>query len=99
VWSSGNSASALASVRKSRGTLSNLKGAAVAIDTAEAGPYCHMQFSAIEPSSLGTDHPVLESAATGEIIDFYGACNHDPLGKDEVKSQLHDLEFDLGRDG
>ncbi len=49
--------------------------------------YCHLKFPAIRPSTLGTDHPQLKSANTGDIIDFYGPCNHNPLGKDEVLSQ------------
>jgi hypothetical protein len=36
---------------------------------------------------LGTDHPQLKSPETGDIVDFYGPCDHDPLGKDEVSSQ------------
>jgi hypothetical protein len=29
----------------------------------------------------------LKSAGTGDVIDFYGPCDHDPTGKDEVASQ------------
>jgi len=57
------------------------------------GNYCHLQFPAIRPSTLGTDHPQLKSANTGDIVDFYGPCNHDPLGKDEVLSQEQESEF------
>ena len=63
------------------------------------GDYCHLKFPAIEPGTLGSDHPVLQSADNGEIVDFYGPCNHDPIGPDEVKSQVADEEFVLGRDG
>jgi hypothetical protein len=52
-----------------------------------AGNYCHLRFPAIRPSTLGTDHPQLKSPETGDIVDFYGPCDHDPLGKDEVSSQ------------
>jgi len=54
------------------------------------GSYCHLTFPAIQPETLGTDHPQLKSAAEGDIIDYYGSCDHDPLGKDEVQSQEHD---------
>lgn len=54
------------------------------------GSYCHLTFPAIRAETLGTDHPQLKSAAEGDIIDFYGPCDHDPLGKDEVESQEHD---------
>ena len=61
-----------------------------------AGSYCHMQFPAIEESTLFTDNPVLKSADSGDIIDFYGSCNENPLGKDQVMAQRsqHDNEFD-----
>jgi len=52
-----------------------------------ADNYCHLRFPAIRPRTLGTDHPQLKSPKTGDIVDFYGPCDHDPLGKDEVSSQ------------
>ncbi len=63
--------------------------------------YCHLKFPAIEPSSLGSDHPVLQSADTGDMIDYYGPCDHDPLGKEEVGKQRQDqqLYLDKGYDG
>lgn len=67
----------------------------------EEGGYCHLKFPAIEPSSLGSDHPVLQSADTGDMVDFYGPCDHDPLGKEEVAKQKQDEELylDKGYDG
>ena len=53
-----------------------------------ASNYCHMKFPAIRQETLGWDHPVLKDADSGDIIDFYGPCNHDPLGKDEIKTQI-----------
>ena len=55
-----------------------------------AGDYCHLRFPAIRPATLGTKHPQLKSAAEGDIIDFYGPCDHDPLGKDEIEHQMQD---------
>ena len=52
--------------------------------------YCHLQFPAISPDTLGTDHPQLEDPSSGDIIDFYGPCDHNPLGKDEVEQQEQD---------
>jgi hypothetical protein len=49
--------------------------------------YCHLKFPAIRQSTLGTDQPQLKSADSGDIVDFYGPCDHDPLGKDEMSSQ------------
>ncbi len=48
--------------------------------------YCHMKFPPISDETLFSDHPVLNEAA-GNVIDFYGSCDHDPLGQDEVQAQ------------
>ena len=61
------------------------------------GNYCHLKFPAIEPSSLGSDHPVLQNADTGDMIDYYGPCDHDPLGKEEITKQLQDEQLYLDR--
>jgi hypothetical protein len=62
--------------------------------------YCHLKFPAIEPISLGSDRPVLQNANTGDMIDYYGPCDHDPLGKEEIAKQLQDkqLYLDKGND-
>ena len=62
-----------------------------------AGSYCHMKFPAIEESTLYTDHPVLKSADSGDIIDFYGPCDEDPLGKNQVISQRNARENEFDR--
>lgn len=49
--------------------------------------YCHLKFPAVRQSTLGTDHPQLKDPDTGDVVDFYGPCNHDPLGKDEIATQ------------
>jgi hypothetical protein len=48
------------------------------------GSYCHQKLPAIRESSLAGDHAVLSAE---ETIDFYGPCNQDPLGKDQVHDQ------------
>ena len=55
--------------------------------TLTPGSYCHLTFPAIREDTLSWDRPVLKSASSGDIIDFYGSCDHDPLGKDEITSQ------------
>ena len=62
------------------------------------GSSCHLKFPAIREETLGTSHPVLEDASSGDIIDFYGPCNHDPLGKDEIQAQLLQLQRQHRRD-
>ena len=36
--------------------------------------------------------PRLKAADSSDIIDFYGPCSHDPLGKEAVQTQLLDLQ-------
>ncbi len=56
----------------------------------EEANYCHMQFAAITEESLRTNRPVLGVAGEVDVIDFYGPCNYDPKGKEEVADQRHD---------
>jgi len=49
--------------------------------------YCHLKFPAIQARTLASAHPVLKDPASGDIIDFYGPCDHDPLGKEEIWAQ------------
>jgi hypothetical protein len=58
---------------------------AIALD--ESGKLCHLRFPAIRPSTFDSAKPELKSETTGDIIDYYGVCDHDPLGKEEVESQ------------
>jgi hypothetical protein len=51
------------------------------------GSYCHLTFPAIREETLSSDRPVLKNPSSGDIIDFYGPCDHDPLGKDEIEAQ------------
>ena len=69
-------------------------GAAVAADgvlmqeqAAQGSNYCHLKFPAIQENTLAGDHPVLKESSTGDIVDFYGPCDEDPLGKDQIASQ------------
>lgn len=70
----------------------------VSKDAFADGSYCHIKFPAILEQTLGTVQPVLKDASVGDIIDFYGPCSHDPLGEDEVHSQLLHLQHRRARD-
>ena len=48
--------------------------------------YCHLQFPVMREDSLSWERPVLDSAY-GNIIDFYGPCDYDPIGVDEIRVQ------------
>jgi hypothetical protein len=49
--------------------------------------YCHMKFPAIRQSTLGNDQPELKDSSTGDVVDFYGPCDTDPLGQDQIQDQ------------
>ena len=49
--------------------------------------YCHLTFPAIREETLASDRPVLKDPSSGDIIDFYGSCDTDPLGEDQVHQQ------------
>ena len=52
-----------------------------------SGTFCYLRFPAIREETLYWDRPVLKDPSDGDIISFYGPCNYDPLGKDEVRRQ------------
>ena len=55
--------------------------------------YCHLRFPAIQGRTLASNHPELKSEDSGDMVDYYGPCDHDPLGKDEVNRQKEELEI------
>ena len=48
------------------------------------------EFPAIREETLSWDRPVLKDPSDGDIIDFYGPCNYDPLGKEALQTQKLD---------
>ena len=54
-------------------------------DVLTEGSYCHTKFESIREDTLASSQPVLKD--TDDIVDFYGPCNHDPVGKEEIQSQ------------
>jgi hypothetical protein len=52
---------------------------------AESSGYCHMKFPTIREDTLFSANPVLNDSAAS--VDFYGSCDHDPLGMDEIRTQ------------
>ena len=84
LFVAGAMVSSLASTAGAEGVISK--------DVLTEGSYCHMKFPAIDEASLSTKRPFLKSPDTGDVIDFYGPCDHDPLGKDEINAQTLDLQ-------
>jgi hypothetical protein len=60
--------------------------------------YCHMQFPEMRADTLSWDRPVLD-ATTGNVVDFYGSCDHDPTGADAVAAQRRVLSREIFGDG
>jgi hypothetical protein len=60
------------------------------------GTYCHLRFPAIRPSTITSAKPTLKPVASDDIIDFYGACDYDPVGKEEVlkQKQMYEQRMD-----
>jgi hypothetical protein len=56
----------------------------------ESSSYCHMKFPPMLENTLSWDRPVLNENA-GNIIDFYGPCDHDPTGAEEVQVQRREF--------
>ncbi len=83
--------------------IGSLAGSAYAatsvLEKGDAGEnYCHMKFPAIRPRTLASENPQVKSSTTGDVIDFYGACDETPTGKDQITQQKRDEEFRFGRD-
>jgi|SRR6266542_6897200 hypothetical protein len=60
------------------------------------GSYCHEKFRAMQPGTLYTNHPTLQSSDSGDVIDYYGPCDESPVGQDQIQEQKMDRE-DRGR--
>ena len=60
------------------------------------GSYCHLRFPAMRPSTLDSAKPTLKPASSNDIVDFYGPCDYDPVGKEQVikQKQLRDEALD-----
>ena len=64
-----------------------------------SGKYCHLRFPAIREETFSWPRPVLKDPSEGDIIDFYGPCDHDPLGKDEIQRQRAEYYRQFSRPG
>jgi hypothetical protein len=62
-----------------------------------SGNYCHLKFPAIQKRTLYSSRPVLKDASEGDIVDFYGPCDYDPLGREEVMRQRENIVRERNR--
>jgi len=72
-------------------------GVIAAMELGKDTNFCHLRFPAIKGSSFASGKLVLKSPDSGDIVDYYGACDHDPLGKEEAERQTQ-LWEDRGHD-
>jgi hypothetical protein len=62
-----------------------------------SGMFCNLKFPAIKEDTLTSDRPVLKDPSENDIVDFYGPCDHNPLGKEEVQRQKGDIQREKHR--
>lgn len=60
--------------------------------------YCRLRFPAIREETLFSRRPELKDPKDGDIVDFYGPCDYDPLGIEQVRRQRADVRRDRRND-
>jgi hypothetical protein len=74
-------------------------GQEVVVETlADTSSYCHMKFPPIREDTLSWDRPLLNENA-GNSIDFYGPCDHNPVGQEEIRAQRRAIRDGYLADG
>jgi hypothetical protein len=58
-----------------------------------SGSFCHLRFPAIREDTLFSDQPMLKDTSEGDIIDAYGPCDFDPLGRESILRQRRDHQL------
>ena len=71
-------------------------GAVISQDVLTDGSYCHAKFESIREDTLASSQPVLKD--TDDIVDFYGPCDHSPLGKEEIQAQKIEAQHRFATD-
>ena len=62
-----------------------------------SGTFCNLKFPAIKEDTLTSNRPQLKEPSEGDIVDFYGPCDYDPLSKAEVQRQKGDIQREKQR--
>jgi hypothetical protein len=62
-----------------------------------SGIYCNLKFPAIREDTLNSNRPQLKDPSEGDIVDFYGPCDYNPLGQAEVQRQRGDIQREMQR--
>lgn len=56
--------------------------------------YCHLKFTPVDRATIGSAQPTLLNPMYKVLVDFYGPCDYDPLGKVEIERQKHLMKLD-----
>lgn len=59
--------------------------------------YCRLRFPAIREDTLFSSQPQLKNPSDGDMIDFYGPCDYDPLGRASVLQQRYEYRKRMRR--
>jgi hypothetical protein len=62
-----------------------------------SGSFCHLRCPAIREDTLFSTQPELKDSSEGDIIDAYGPCDFDPLGRDSIVQQQRNYRLRRGR--
>jgi hypothetical protein len=62
-----------------------------------SGKYCNLKFPAIKEDTLTSNRPQLKDPSEGDIVDFYGPCDYNPLSQEEVQRQKGDIQREKHR--
>jgi len=60
--------------------------------------YCHLKFPVMREDTLSWQTPILDPLE-GHVVDFYGPCDYDPVGLEEIRVQRRMIfrgDFDDG---
>lgn len=66
-------------------------GVFVGLSSSPRSNSCYLEFPAIREGTLNWDRPVLKDWSDGDIISFFGSCDYDPLGVEEIRRQKAEL--------
>jgi hypothetical protein len=77
------------------GTSARAEGV-ISKERSSEGSYCHAKFETIREETLASSQPVLKDV--DDIVDFYGRCDHDPLGKEEIQAQKIEAQHRFAAD-
>jgi hypothetical protein len=80
----------------SLGAVSTRAETVISKDVFANGSYCHAKFETIRDETLASSQPVLKDV--DDIVDFYGPCDYDPLGKEEIQAQKIDAQHRFATD-